>query len=95
MTFARQLAALTLAAIISPVPGSAQELRPAPAPQPGSASQPLTIDQALARAHVATQIPGDIAGLAASHPERLAGIVLCAPVRLDRAPFAGLGEPQR
>src|SRR5436190_7828458 len=46
----------------------------------------------LARAHVATQIPGDIAGLAASHPERLAGIVLCAPVRLDPAPFAGLGE---
>ena len=46
----------------------------------------------IARAHVATQIPGDIAGLAASHPERLAGIVLCAPVRLDPAPFVGLGE---
>src|SRR5947207_12797781 len=46
----------------------------------------------LARAHVATQIPADIAELAASHPERLAGIVLCAPVRLDPAPFVGLGE---
>ena len=29
--------------------------------------------------------------MAANHPERLAGIVLCAPVRLDPAPFAGLG----
>src|SRR5947208_1854552 len=46
----------------------------------------------LGRAHVATQIPGDIAELAASRPERLGGIVLCAPVRLDPAPFAGLGE---
>jgi SAM-dependent methyltransferase len=46
----------------------------------------------LARAHVATQIPGDIAELAASHPERLAGIVLCTPVRLDPAPFAGVAD---
>src|SRR6266852_1854682 len=46
----------------------------------------------LARAHVATQIPGDIAELALSHPERIAGIVLCAPVRLDPAPFAGLAD---
>jgi SAM-dependent methyltransferase len=46
----------------------------------------------LARAHVATQIPADIAELAASHPERLGGIVLCAPVRLDLAPFAQLAE---
>jgi SAM-dependent methyltransferase len=46
----------------------------------------------LARAHVATQIPGDIAELAAADPERLGGIVLVAPVRLDPAPFAELGE---
>jgi SAM-dependent methyltransferase len=46
----------------------------------------------LARAHVATQIPADIAELAASHPERIGGIVLCAPVRLDLAPFAQLAE---
>src|SRR6266700_4163743 len=46
----------------------------------------------LARAHVATQIPGDIAELAARHPGRLGGIVLCAPVRLDPAPFAGLAD---
>ncbi len=44
----------------------------------------------LARAHVATQVPADIAELAATHPERLAGIVLCAPVRLDPAPFAAV-----
>jgi SAM-dependent methyltransferase len=46
----------------------------------------------LARAHVATQIPADIAELAASDPGRLAGIVLCAPVRLDPAPFANLAD---
>jgi SAM-dependent methyltransferase len=46
----------------------------------------------LARAHVATQVPADIAGLTTSHPGRLGGIVLCAPMRLDPAPFAGLGD---
>jgi len=46
----------------------------------------------LARAHVATQIPADIAGLAAAHPGRLGGIVLCAPVRLDPAPFRGVAD---
>jgi SAM-dependent methyltransferase len=44
----------------------------------------------LAAAHVATAIPGDIARLAAEHSERLAGIVLCVPSRLDPAPFAGV-----
>jgi SAM-dependent methyltransferase len=46
----------------------------------------------LARAHVATQIPGDIAELAAANPGRLGGIVLCAPVRLDPAPFREVAE---
>jgi hypothetical protein len=46
----------------------------------------------LARAHVATQIPADIAGLAVADPGRLGGIVLCAPVRLDPAPFAHLAD---
>jgi ubiquinone/menaquinone biosynthesis C-methylase UbiE len=46
----------------------------------------------IERAHVATQIPGDIAGLASAHPERLGGTVLCAPVRLDPAPFSTLAE---
>jgi SAM-dependent methyltransferase len=46
----------------------------------------------LGRVHVATQVPADIAGLAASHPDRLGGIVLCAPVRLDPGPFAPVAE---
>jgi len=44
----------------------------------------------IGRAHVATQIPADIAGLAMADPERLGGIVLCTPVRLDPAPFAAV-----
>jgi SAM-dependent methyltransferase len=45
----------------------------------------------IAVAHVATQMPADLAGLAARHAARLAGVVLCVPTRLDPAPFAGLG----
>ena len=41
----------------------------------------------LQSAHVATQMTGDVAGLAASHPDRLAGVVLCVPSRLDPTPF--------
>ncbi|HEY1934990.1 MAG TPA: methyltransferase domain-containing protein [Acetobacteraceae bacterium] len=40
------------------------------------------------RAHVATQMPGDLAGFAATH--RVAGVVLCVPSRLDPAPFASV-----
>ncbi len=46
----------------------------------------------IGAAHVAAQMPGDIAGLAREHPERIAGLVLCAPSRLDPAPFAGLAN---
>jgi ubiquinone/menaquinone biosynthesis C-methylase UbiE len=46
----------------------------------------------IGRAHVATQIPADIAELAQAHPSRLGGIVLCAPVRLDPAPFAEVAD---
>jgi SAM-dependent methyltransferase len=46
----------------------------------------------LGRAHIATQFPGDIAGLAAANPDRLAGIVLCAPFFLDPAPFIQLAD---
>jgi ubiquinone/menaquinone biosynthesis C-methylase UbiE len=46
----------------------------------------------IGRAHVATQIAGDIAGLTVEHAERIGGIVLCAPVRLDPTPFAGVAE---
>jgi len=42
----------------------------------------------LARAHVAGQVASDLAGFAAEHPERIGGLVLCTPTRLDPAPFA-------
>src|SRR5215831_18112113 len=41
----------------------------------------------IGKAHVATQMPGDIAGLATAFASRLAGIVLCVPTRLDPANF--------
>jgi SAM-dependent methyltransferase len=44
----------------------------------------------IGAAHVATQMPGDIARLAASFGERLAGIVLCVPTRLDPVSFEAM-----
>jgi SAM-dependent methyltransferase len=44
----------------------------------------------LPAAYFATQVPGDLAGLAATEPERIAGLVLCAPTRLDPSPFVAL-----
>jgi SAM-dependent methyltransferase len=44
----------------------------------------------LARAHVATQVASDVAGFVAQHPERIGGLVLCAPTRLDPASFEKL-----
>jgi len=41
----------------------------------------------LETACFATQIPGDIADLAAQFPERITGLVLCVPTRLDTRPF--------
>jgi SAM-dependent methyltransferase len=46
----------------------------------------------LDTAHFGTSIPRDISGLAAQHPERLAGAVLCVPSRLDPAPFADIAD---
>src|SRR4030095_4242510 len=46
----------------------------------------------IGAAHVATQMPGDIAALAAGFGSRLAGIVLCVPTRLDPVPFAAMPE---
>ncbi len=43
-------------------------------------------------AHVATQVPADIADFAAHHPDRLSGLVLCVPTRLDPAPFAAIAD---
>src|ERR1044072_8024537 len=47
----------------------------------------------IGAARVATQMPGDIAQLAAGFGERLAGIVLCVPTRPDPVSFAAM--PQR
>ena len=44
------------------------------------------------RAHWATQSPGDIAHLVADHPERVAGVTLTAPSRVDPHAFAPLAE---
>ena len=46
----------------------------------------------LGTAHFGTPIPRDISGMAAEHPERLAGIVLCVPSRLDPAPLADIAD---
>jgi SAM-dependent methyltransferase len=46
----------------------------------------------IGRAHIASQIAGDMAGLAVAHPERLGGIVCVTPVRLDPVPFATVAE---
>jgi SAM-dependent methyltransferase len=46
----------------------------------------------LGTAHFGTPIPRDISGMAAEHPERLAGIVLCVPSRLDPAPFTDIAD---
>ncbi|MEZ5854691.1 MAG: methyltransferase domain-containing protein [Hyphomicrobiaceae bacterium] len=44
----------------------------------------------LAAAHFATQMPLDVSELAASHPERMGGLVLLVPTRLDPDPFAAV-----
>ncbi|HJQ56575.1 MAG TPA: methyltransferase domain-containing protein [Vineibacter sp.] len=46
----------------------------------------------IGRAHVASQVPADIAGLATEQAGRLAGIVACVPTRLDPAPFDAVAD---
>jgi SAM-dependent methyltransferase len=46
----------------------------------------------LGTAHFGTPIPRDISGMAVGYPERLAGVVLCVPSRLDPAPFADIED---
>src|SRR5215471_14427654 len=43
-------------------------------------------------AYFGTPIPRDISGLAVAYPERMAGVVLCVPSRLDPAPFSGIAD---
>src|SRR4051812_41104165 len=42
------------------------------------------------RAHVATQMPGDVMALAAADPDRIGSLVLCVPSRLDPDAFSAL-----
>ncbi len=46
----------------------------------------------IERAHVATAMTGDVAGLAAMAPDRIGGLTLCVPSRLDPTPFAAMSE---
>ena len=46
----------------------------------------------LRAAYFGTPIPRDISGMASEHPERVAGIVLCVPSRLDPVPFATIAD---
>lgn len=54
---------------------------------PGARLLALWDHLGLGVAHVATQMAGDIAGIAQTAPHRLGGIVLCVPSRLDPRPF--------
>jgi ubiquinone/menaquinone biosynthesis C-methylase UbiE len=46
----------------------------------------------VARAHIAAQVPGDIAGFVAEHPDRVGGLALVVPVRLDAEPFGSIAN---
>lgn len=46
----------------------------------------------IARAHFATQAPGDLAGLLAERPDCVASLTLAAPSRVDPAPLRDLAE---
>jgi SAM-dependent methyltransferase len=52
----------------------------------------LTAHLGLDAAYFGTPIPRDISGLAMDDPDRLAGVVLCVPSRLDPAPFAAVAD---
>lgn len=46
----------------------------------------------LEAAHVATQMPGSLAGFAAAHPQRIAGLLFHEPVGCEPAAFAALAD---
>ena len=45
----------------------------------------------IARAFLATQMPGDVAAFCRRNPERIAGLALVVPSRIEPEAFAGLG----
>ena len=46
----------------------------------------------IQRAVLATQMAADVAGLALAAPERIAGLMLCTPVRLEPSPFDSISD---
>jgi SAM-dependent methyltransferase len=64
------------------------------APEPTQSERILALldHLGLERAHIATQMPGDIGDLARTQADRIAGLVLAVPTRLDPAPFASLAD---
>lgn len=46
----------------------------------------------LTSAHVATQLPDSLAGLAAAHPRRIAGVLLSEPLAFEPQPFRFVAE---
>lgn len=69
-------------------------IAPADAQEPSLRDRLLSLwdHLGLGVAHVATQMPGDIADLAAAAPSRLGGVALCVPTRLDPARFAAVAD---
>jgi len=59
---------------------------------PADRLQQLWDHLGLTEAHIATQMAGDIAGFVHAAPQRLAGVVLCVPARLDPAPFGPIAS---
>ena len=49
-------------------------------------------DLGIRRAHIATQMAGDIGGFVTSHADRIAGLCLLAPARINPAPFVRFGN---
>ena len=46
----------------------------------------------IEKAHLATQVPADVGEFARMAAERIGGLVLCVPTRLDTAPFVALAS---
>ena len=46
----------------------------------------------LKSAHVAAQMPVDVASLVRACPDRIAGLLFCAPIGIDPMPFAAIAS---
>src|SRR5260370_7069874 len=77
-----------------PVGGRARGGKPMQGPDMPATDRVVALmdHRGLASAYFGPAIPRDISGLGTPHPERLAGIVLCVPSRLDPAPFTAVAD---